>query len=155
MSLSQKCVHSMRQIFWKATVVCSSSPQKAESISLPLQSGLRHRSCFDQWDIGKQHEQRIKKYTVGFSLSYCWETLRIHWNKFRLASYRKKDHIVRSSRHPVISVTSAMPTEHLDCGFSTFRCQHSYWHLESNDSLSWRAILCIARGWAGAIASTH
>lgn len=112
--------HSGLQLLPSKSGVYFSTPSRQRA-----KAGLRQRACFDQWDIGKQHKQRIKKYTVGFSLSYCWETFRIHWNKFRPASYRKKDNVERSSRHPVISGTSAVPTEHprlwfLNLQMSTF-----------------------------------
>lgn len=49
--------------------------------------------------------------TVGFALSYCWETFLHHVNKPKLASYRKKDNVERNLTHPVISIMSAAPTQ--------------------------------------------
>lgn len=46
----------------KFTMVYRSFYQKEESISLSLESGLGHRSCFDQFHIRKQCKQGTEKW---------------------------------------------------------------------------------------------
>ena len=81
----------------KATVVYSSFHQKVETIFLPLESGLGHRTCFGQWDIRKHDWKGLQSICpLGLAFPHRWETLHHHVNKPRLTSYRRKDNVERS-----------------------------------------------------------